>query len=252
MSLLIVGAGCAGLSLAVHLVEAGIRQPIQLVDPREGYGSDRTWCSFRVRSHPFDECIAHRWSRWQLRYGGVVERQSPRHPYVHIPGEAFYAKALEILEGAPNVSLHLGVEGRALTRVGDKVHLETSAGMLEGTWAFDSRPVPHASSRGLVQHFRGFFVRTEEAVFTPDVAMLMDFDVPQDRGLRFAYVLPLREDMALIEDTFFTPSSFAIGEELLPRVLGDTAYNVMREEGGSIPMTVEAPPAPPEGVVRIG
>ncbi|MEM9072560.1 MAG: lycopene cyclase family protein, partial [Myxococcota bacterium] len=32
----------------------------------------------------------------------------------------------------------------------------------------------------------------------------------------------------------------------------DTAYNVVREEGGSIPMTVEAPPAPPEGVVRIG
>lgn len=250
--LLIVGAGCAGLSLAVHLVERGVRAPIHLVDPREAFGSDRTWCFFRVRANPFDECIQHRWPRWQVRAGRTVERGCRAHPYVHVPSEAFYARALYVLESAPNVSLHLGVRAQTWRRTSDGVELQTSAGVLRGRWGFDSRPSPRPDPGGLVQHFRGFFVRTAEPVFDPGVVRLMDFDLPQGRGLRFAYVLPLAADLALIEDTYFTPEPFPIDDEILARVLGGEPHERLREERGAIPMSALPPPPPPERVVRIG
>ena len=63
---LIVGAGCAGLSLAWHLVERGLGgRRLLLVDPRTEYGRDRTWCFWNVVEHPFEDLVTKRWSRWR-------------------------------------------------------------------------------------------------------------------------------------------------------------------------------------------
>ncbi|CAM5237260.1 hypothetical protein SVIOM342S_03537 [Streptomyces violaceorubidus] len=66
---------------------------------------------------------------------------------------------------------------------------------LSARWVFDSRPperLPAARTR-LLQHFRGWFVRTERPVFEPEVVDLMDFPRRSRRGVvSFGYVLPTR------------------------------------------------------------
>ena len=44
----------------------------------------------------------------------------------------------------------------------------------------------------------------DKPVFDPSTVTLMDFDVPQDHGLHFLYVLPFSETEALVESTFFS------------------------------------------------
>ena len=50
IDVLCVGAGCAGLSLAWRLRA----RDVVLIDPREEYGRDRTWCFWNVVDHPFE------------------------------------------------------------------------------------------------------------------------------------------------------------------------------------------------------
>src|SRR5690606_29518390 len=53
--IVIVGAGLAGLSTAVHLLERGpADRHLTLVDPRTDFGRDRTWCSWALEPHPFE------------------------------------------------------------------------------------------------------------------------------------------------------------------------------------------------------
>lgn len=244
--IVIVGAGCAGLSLAVHLLERGEKREIHIVDPRTTFNDDRTWCGFRMDPHPFEACIAHTWTRWRVAHHEPSTHGSTRHPYVHIPAETFYEHALSRLDAAPNVRLRLGARAGELG-VGC---VETTEGTLRGDWVFDSRPTP--TKGGLRQHFRGFFVRTKEPCFDPTTMTMMDFRVSQDRGIRFAYVLPFDAHHALIEDTFVTPDAFPIDQRVLRHVLGDAAHTIEREESGCIPMCAEPPAGSPARTLRIG
>ena len=106
----ILGAGLAGLSLAVALVRDGVREPIVLIDRRSQHGRDRTWCFWDVRPTPFSALASHRWDRWRVigEDGTAAVHRSPAHPYLHLDSRALYAAALAELERAPNVHLRLG------------------------------------------------------------------------------------------------------------------------------------------------
>jgi lycopene beta-cyclase len=57
----------------------------------------------------------------------------------------------------------------------------------------------------LLQHFRGWTVRFDRPRLDPELATLMDFQVPQPRqGVAFAYCLPLDDQRALVEYTQFS------------------------------------------------
>jgi lycopene beta-cyclase len=78
---------------------------------------------------------------------------------------------------------------------------------LRARWVFDSRPTPpkRPGSTMLLQHFRGWTVRFDQPVLDPELATLMDFQVPQPaRGVAFGYCLPLDERRALVEYTEFS------------------------------------------------
>jgi lycopene beta-cyclase len=104
-------------------------------------------------------------------------------------------------------------------------------------------PVLQAGEYYLLQHFRGWWIETEEDVFDPAVADLMNFRTSQQHGCAFMYVLPVSRRRALVEYTLFT-------EEALPDAAYDEAlqvfireemqlaqYRVTEVENGVIPMT---------------
>lgn len=252
---LIVGAGCAGLSLAVHVAAAAreARRPcprIVLLEPRTAYARDRTLCGWRVGAdHPFAAAVSHRWTRWAVQdERRRVVRGDPRHAYEHIPADAFYAAAAALLAAEPSVELRLGVRVHALAERGDHVHAETSAGPLRAALAFDSRPAPPASATGveevaLLQNFVGWEVDVGRAVFDPGVAEVMDFAVAQARGLHFMYALPFAPERALVEATYITPAPISEAQceadirGWLARRVGVAEVTPRFVERGVIPMT---------------
>lgn len=238
----IVGAGCAGLSLAWHLLDRGI-DPARLVlfDPRARYERDRTWCFFEVWPHPFEGLVTHRWARWRVRARGPwVERGADATPYAHLPSDAFYRAVLERL-GRQGVALRLGVTARGVDERADAACVHTDAGSFEARWVFDSRPaLGHpAGEVSLLQHFEGWEVRTSSDRFEAGVATLMDFAVPQDLGLSFLYVLPFDRRRALVEATWFSPArpEWSVHRARLERSLDGTPYEILHRERGVIPMT---------------
>ena len=61
----LVGGGCAGLSLAVALAERDPQQRIAVVEPRERFPRDRTWCYWDVASQPFEDAVPHSRPPWR-------------------------------------------------------------------------------------------------------------------------------------------------------------------------------------------
>jgi lycopene beta-cyclase len=263
--LLIAGAGCAGLSLACALIDEGFDRRVLLIDPRELYERDRTFCFWSFGDPPFASAISHRWPRWRVREGDWIERSAPGIEYVHIPADAFYREARAKIARAANIEIRLGVRGGSIEDAGDHASIETDAGTLHARAIFDSRP-PRAraiSDPGrdvsLIQHFEGWHVRADRARFDPELATLMDFGVPQDHGVHFFYVLPYSAREALVEATFFGTRLLADAdyaraiERYLERELDLREVKPLHRERGAIPMSSErAPMRASARVYRIG
>jgi lycopene beta-cyclase len=258
---LILGAGCAGLSLACALLDAGVGERIVLVDRRTGFDHDRTWCFWDTGAGlPFAGLATHAWPTWQLvgRDGRVVQQRSRRHPYLHLPADRFYRAALGRLEAAPNVELRLGEAVAEVDAGRDGVRVRTARGDLEGAIAYDAMggggPLQRGRPPGAVelrQRFLGLEVEVERPVFDPARATLMDFRAGRrdDDGLRFMYVLPFSPTRALVEDTSLGGRARSPHERRaaiaahLRELWGAGAVEVLREERGTLPMSTGPMPA---------
>lgn len=251
-SYLILGAGLAGLSLADALLRRGVRDPIAVVDARERFDNDRTWCFWDVHPHPYRGLISHRWPHWSIEARGAVHRQTATGaPYCHLPADRFYADVLARLEAAPNCQLVLGTTIGAATESDGAVMVATSAGERSATHVFDAlatggptwptvAPVPGPGV--LCQRFLGQFVETDEPAFDPTCVRLMDFDVTPNGELHFMYLLPFSPTSALVEDTTIglvgTPDDERRAEidRYLRKRHGLATWRVVREEASAIPM----------------
>ncbi len=258
----ILGGGCAGLSLALRLarVSRGSRR-IAVVEPRREFPRDRTWCFWRTGRHPFEAAVAHSWERWAVRAGGRrVVRGSTRYPYQQIPSDAFARLALAELARAPGVDLLLGTRAGAIEARRHAVRVETEARTLWSSRVHDGRPVGReVFGPGLLQHFVGLHVRTERPVFDPRTVTLMDFDGQVGSGIRFVYVLPRSAHEALVEATVFSERPErgeryrnSIERHLAERY-GVTRFEVLDDERGVLPMTgFRPPPTGSRRIVRLG
>ncbi|MBT6175753.1 MAG: hypothetical protein HOI23_00810 [Deltaproteobacteria bacterium] len=248
----ILGGGMAGLTVASALaprLEEGER--LVVVEPREDYGHDRTFCYWDVAPIEADQAVKHRWKRWSVRSGGrtaVVE--SENYSYSYVPADAFYQNALT------NIAKHSGAEvllqSRALNVTdGDEqgARVYTDKTSFDARWVFDTRPRQSLiEAAGTLQHFVGWHLRFDRPVFDETTVTLMDFDVPQDKGLHFMYVLPFSKNEALVESTFFSPTVLEhaeyesyIRDYLCERfdVDAETLENaeIIRVERGVVPMS---------------
>lgn len=258
-----VGAGCAGLSLAWYLMEEGLGgRRVVLLDPRSAYDRDRTWCSWNTVDHPFSDLVAHRWSRWRVRAapgGSWVERRADGLDYEYLPSLPFYRRVVDRIERTPGIELRLDTRVHRVREQGDGVVAETDRGVFRGRLAFDSRPsarlgrgsAPSSSPRHeivLLQHFQGWHVRTPRPVFEEGVATLMDFAPSRGDGVHFFYVLPFSDREALVEATWFgervlSPHAYrrALTAYLRDR-LGAPDPAVLHTEEGVIPMSTALHP----------
>ncbi|MCK1819428.1 lycopene cyclase family protein [Streptomyces sp. XM83C] len=269
----VVGAGAAGLSLAHRLAAPGPggRTPsVVLVEAPPGplRPPPRTWCYWEAGAGRFDAALRAEWHRLRVRppRGAPVEGDIGPLRYKMLRSDDFARLVERDLARSPRVRrLEATVEAVEDVAGGARVHYRDPGGrpgVLEARWVFDSRP-PGSLPAGrtlLLQHFHGWFVRTEGPRFEPGVAELMDFRTPQpSHGLSFGYVLPLGTREALVEYTEFSPRPLTgPGYEAAVRhyaqdVLRLGPLRVLDTETGVIPMT-DAPLPRQTGasVFRIG
>ena len=256
---IILGAGCAGLSLAINLLERGVREPILVVDRRDRFENDRTWCFWDTEPTPFSDLASHTWSRWMVHDGRRETVAScSEYRYLRVRSADFYRRAIDRLTTAPNVTLALGRPILDVRETQQRVTIATSGGNFHGLQVFDglgrtgSKPLAAAqATRGgptLLQHFFGQTIRVDRPVFDPSCPTLMDFRAAQADGPHFVYVLPLSTTEALVENTYLFPCHVPperhrheIATYLRLRYdLTGGSYHVLEEEAGAIPMTMGA------------
>lgn len=269
----IVGAGAAGLSLAHRLAGGapGPRGPsVVLLDAPPGplRPPRRTWCFWEPGRGRFDAAVTASWQHLRVRHpaGAAVDGDIAPLRYKMLRSDDFehlVARDLTARRAVRRVEATVDtvedVPGGALVRFRDG---DGSPRTARARWVFDSRPpgsLPAARTT-LLQHFHGWFVRTDRPAFDPGTAELMDFRTPQPgRGLSFGYVLPVGRHEALVEYTEFSPRPLTpAGYETAVRqyaeeVLRLGELQVLSTETGVIPMTdAPMPRRTGESVFRIG
>ncbi|WP_235033031.1 lycopene cyclase family protein [Streptomyces sp. WAC05374] len=249
----ILGGGAAGLSLAHRLTRNGTATVV-VVEPPDGplRPPERTWCYWDRETGDLDAAVSASWPRLRVHGtdGDEVTVDPAPFRYHMVRSARFERLVHSLLAQSPGARVLRATAG-AVRSVPDGAEVRCTAPdgravTLHARHVFDSRPLPALPPARtlLLQHFRGWFVRTATERFDPLVADLMDFRVPQPRhGLAFGYVLPLAPDRALVEYTQFSraPLSTEAYEEALGHygreVLRLGAFRVEASEQGVIPMT---------------
>ncbi|MBC7500814.1 MAG: hypothetical protein H7315_10000, partial [Herminiimonas sp.] len=220
---LILGGGCAGLSLARELAGFGARCPsARIIEQRARYENDRTWCFWGDNGALMSHLSDHQWSRALLRARGqVITFDCIKHPYHMISGARFYGDALQKIADVPQIQLEKGVTILSEPRLINGLwQIETDVGVRRGQKLIDTRG--HVKSRQqheapiLWQSFLGHEITCEEPIFDPATVTLMDFADDSSGRIVFTYLLPLSAKRALIEVTVFGKSPVTPAELASP------------------------------------
>jgi lycopene beta-cyclase len=261
---IITGAGCAGLSLAMHMMQSGrlSDKRILIIDKEPKDKNDRTWCFWEKAEGLFQPIVAKEWE--QLRFtSSLVSKQLEIAPYKYklIRGIDFYNCCKEQLSKHPNIQWLTQAVGKVESR-NSKAVVHAGGQTFEAQFVFNSilftKPQLKQTEYWLLQHFKGWYITTKKHHFNAASATLMDFNCSQQNGTTFFYVLPLSQTEALVEYTLFSKELLAghLYDEALKayikEVLKIDEYEVAEQEFGIIPMTNFHFPSASGNVLNIG
>ena len=243
------GAGLSALMTVYEMAVSGkfSNKNILLLDENPKKTNDRTWCFWEKPNGKFDAIVSKKW-KTALFANQHFNRKLDLNPYEYkmIYGLDFYNLVFAEISGHSNIEFH-NQKVNAVSEKNDLVFVETatetfSCGKLFNSiynpeLAFSQRKYPV-----LQQHFIGWKIKSEKAVFNPELPTFMDFSVPQNGNTRFMYFLPTSENEALIEYTLFSKDLLAESEYETSiasyiQNLGISSFEIIEKERGKIPMT---------------
>ena len=91
----IIGGGCAGLSLAYELDTHNKLndKTLAIVETREEYKRDKTWSFWKVNEHNFNDCIKKTWKQFSIKTNLETKViKCDQFPYESIDSGLFYDK----------------------------------------------------------------------------------------------------------------------------------------------------------------
>ena len=104
---IIIGGGCAGLSLAYELeINDKLKEKtLAIIENRKEYKRDKTWSFWKVFDHNFDDCVIKSWNNFTINTSeGSQELKNDKYPYQSINSGKFYEKINLKLSSNPNVN----------------------------------------------------------------------------------------------------------------------------------------------------
>jgi lycopene beta-cyclase len=227
---IIIGGGCAGLSLAYELEihEKFKNKTLAIIEPRNDYIRDKTWSFWKVAAHNFEDCVKHSWNNFSVNIPNQTKYvQCDNSPYQSIDSGLFYEKIINTLKKNTNINFFKNIN-------------EIST---ENSFIFNSVTNVSDSKNDLWQHFSGIEIETNKDVFDNQLFNLMDFDCEQRDSVHFFYTLPFSTKNALIETTWISdlnhPSNqdYSIQlEDYIKNKLKIKNYEIKFKETGAIPL----------------
>ncbi|MBO0929485.1 lycopene cyclase family protein [Fibrella aquatilis] len=243
----VVGAGCAGYQLLYQLAQQPAWSSWRVLLLSDGIPLQRSWCFWATDNHPLQHLVTKSWTdiEFQSPDFGQTQAVAP-YSYHYIAGDTFfrYFEDVFLLQNS-NIQV-VTTNVCSLTNTSGQFAITTTAGVFRASQVYSSRheTPPNPGYWNLSQHFRGWFIRTDRPVFQEQVATLMDFRVPQQDAVQFAYVLPFSPTQALVELTAFSsatayaPARYdAMLTSYLAQRYPGVAVTVEATEQGQIPMT---------------
>jgi len=104
---IIVGGGCAGLSLAYELeINDKLKEKtLAIIEAREEYKRDKTWSFWKVFDHNFEDCVIKSWNNFTINTAeNSNELTNKKFPYQSIDSGKFYKKINSKLSTNSNIS----------------------------------------------------------------------------------------------------------------------------------------------------
>src|SRR6056297_1029045 len=248
---IIAGAGAAGLSLLWHLLNSSLKEKkILVIDKTLDPDNEKTWCFWDLENFPFTEIIHFSWDTLKIISpdGEKLEENLKTYKYHSMRSNQLNQHVISYAKKFDNVDFREAVIS-SVYLAGSKAVLNTEDELYCAEYIFQSvfKPADYDSSAvntSLKQHFKGWEIETDEKMFNPDVATLMDFDIDQKNGFSFFYQLPVSETCCLFEYTLFSENLLdedsydsEIKHYLTDKFeLNPSDYKIRRTEFGIIPM----------------
>ena len=188
---IIIGGGCAGLSLAYELdLHSKLKdKTLAIVEHRDEYKRDKTWSFWKVLPHNFEDCTIKSWDNFTINIPSHLKHVDCKNmPYQTIDSGLFYQKIINKIKQNTNVYFFKNI---------NEVNTENS-------FIFNSVGDKIDNKSSLWQHFSGIEIETNKDFFDEKIFNLMDFDCDQKNSVHFFYTLPFSKTKALIETTWIS------------------------------------------------
>ena len=224
----IIGGGCAGLSLAYELeIHKKLEdKTLAIIEPRIEYKRDKTWSFWKVISHNFDDCVKKSWKEFSIKLPSHSKvNKCDSLPYQSIDSGLFYKKINDKLEKNNNIKFFKDIKDLSINNA----------------FIFNSVPSLNNNKSNLWQHFHGIEIETNEDFFNDNSVVLMDFDCDQRNSVHFFYTLPFTKKKAMIETTWLSKEDVSLKDyetqvKNYINYLGIKDYKINFKEEGAIPL----------------
>ncbi len=227
---IIIGGGCAGLSLAYNFEINGKLKDktLAIVETRKEYRRDKTWSFWKVFDHDFEDCVIKSWNNFTINNSdNSHELKNKDFPYQSVDSGKFYKKVNSKLAANSNVSFF-----KNLNEINS-----------ENALIFNSIFEGELDKSELWQHFQGIEIETSKNIFDDEIINLMDFNCDQRNDVHFFYTLPFSKNKALIETTWLSNledqslMDYDLQlENYIKNNLGIKNYKINFTEKGAIPL----------------
>ena len=226
----VIGGGCAGLSLAYELEMHNklLDKTLAIIEPRNEYKRDKTWSFWKTFDHNFDDCVIKNWNNFSINIASSShELKCEEFPYQSIDSSKFYEKINSKLSRNKNISFF---------KNRNEINTEDSI-------IFNSVFEGKTDKSKLWQHFQGVEIETSNNIFDDNILNLMDFNCDQKNSVHFFYTLPFSKNRALIETTWLSNlenqslMDYDLQlENYIKNNLGIKNYKIKFTEKGAIPL----------------
>jgi Lycopene cyclase protein len=243
------GSGLSALMTVYKMILSNKfeNKTILLLDESSKKINDRTWCFWEKPNHNWEQIISKKWSS-ALFANEISSRNLDLKPYEYnmIRGLDFYNLVFDAVSKSKNITF-LNEKVLDFKDNENQVLVVTQNNNYSCDKIFNSiynkiEAEIQTKYPVLQQHFVGWFIKSEQEVFDPEIATFMDFSLDQNGNTKFMYVLPTSRTEALLEPTLFSHKHLKLsayeGEiKKYAQKLGLKNYEITEKEQGSIPMT---------------
>ena len=231
---IIIGAGCSGLSLAYRLLKTNKKVCI-IEKSSKNKRVPKTWSYWDTYEHPFKHLESNHLSELFVNDKSIVKINCINNTYNSIDSGDFDKYIFDKIDQSENISIFFDANITNLEHTSTDIRIDTESDVFRTTYVFDSRPIQQHFT--MYQVFLGYKVSKSNKDIS---AFLMDFQDSDE--FNFVYVLPFQNNTILFETTYFTSKCFKADEmrdkleSYIQKSMGNE-YTKISEEYGVIPMS---------------